>query len=95
MITLTASNNASVQIENSDGGQYFLDVNGTIDAGGNVKAAVSFDGTNFSNLTTAVGVDLTITGNYNAAITLPSNCTVKFTATSIGSTGVKIYLVKV
>ena len=47
MITLTASNNSTVEIANSDGGQYFLDVQGTIDSGGNVKVLISFDGTNF------------------------------------------------
>lgn len=95
MITLTASNNSTVEIANSDGGQYFLDVQGTIDSGGNVKVLISFDGTNFSPLTTDVATDLEITGDYNAVITIPSNVFVKFDATSIGSTGVTIHLNKV
>jgi hypothetical protein len=95
MITLINSEDSTVEIDNNDGGQYFLDVNGTVDSGGNVKVLVSIDGTNYSPLTTAVGVDLSITGDYNAVITLPSNSFVKFDATSIGSTGVKVNLVKV
>jgi hypothetical protein len=95
MITLINSEDSTVEIDNNDGGQYFLDVNGTVDSGGNVKVLVSIDGTNYSPLTTAVGVDLSITGDYNAVITLPRNSFVKFDATSIGSTGVKVNLVKV
>jgi hypothetical protein len=95
MITLINSEDSTVEIDNNDGGQYFLDVNGTVDSGGNVKVLVSIDGTNYSPLTTAVGVDLSITGDYNSVITLPSNSFVKFDATSIGSTGVKVNLVKV
>jgi len=95
MITLINSEDSTVEIGDNGGGQYFLDVNGTIDSGGNVKVLVSIDGTNYSPLTTAVGVDLEITGDYNAVITLPSNSFVKFDATSIGSTGVTVNLVKV
>lgn len=95
MITLINSEDSTVEIADNGGGQYFLDVNGTIDSGGNVKVLVSIDGTNYSPLTTAVGVDLEITGDYNAVITLPSNANVKFDATSIGSTGVTVNLVKV
>ena len=95
MITLTASNNSTVEIANGAGGQYFLDVNGTIDSGGNVKVLLSVDGTNFSPLTTDVATDLEITGDYNAVITVPSSSIVKFDATSIGSTGVTIHLRKI
>lgn len=95
MITLINSEDKTVEIADNGGGQYFLDVNGTIDAGGNVKVLVSVDGTNYSPLTTSIGSDLSITDDYNAVITLPSNALVKFDATSIGSTGVKANLVKV
>lgn len=95
MITLINSDDATVEIADNGGGQYFLDVNGTISSGGNVKVLVSVDGTNYSPLTTAVGIDLSINGDYNAVITLPSNSFVKFDATSIGATGVKVNLVKV
>lgn len=95
MITLTASNDSTVEIANGGGGQYYLDVNGTIDSGGNVKVLISIDGTNFSPLTTAVATDLEITGDYNAIITVPNNSLVKFDATSIGSTGVTINLARI
>lgn len=95
MITLINSEDKTVEIGNNDGGQYFLDVNGTIDSGGNVKVLISIDGTNYSPLTTTIGSDLSITDDYNAVITLPSNALVKFDATSIGSTGVTVNLVKV
>lgn len=95
MITLINSEDKTVEIGNSGGGQYFLDVNGTIASSGTVKVLVSIDGTNYSPLTTAVGVDLSINADYNAVITLPSNSLVKFDATSIGSTGVTVNLVKV
>jgi hypothetical protein len=95
MISLINSEDSTVEILAQDGGQYFLDVNGTIDSGGNVKVLVSTDGVNYSPLTTAVGVDLSISADYNAVITLPGDSFVKFDATSIGSTGVKVNLVKV
>ena len=95
MITLINSEDKTVEIGNSGGGQYFLDVNGTIASSGTVKVLISVDGTNYSPLTTAVGVDLSINADYNAVITLPSNSLVKFDATSIGSTGVTVNLVKV
>lgn len=95
MITLINSEDKIVDIGAGGGGQYFLNSQGTIASGGNVKVLVSFDGTNYSPLTTAVGVDLSITADYNATITLPPNCFVKFDATSIGSTGVTVHLVKI
>ena len=95
MLTLINSEDKTVEIGNGSGGQYFLDVNGTISSGGDVKVLISVDGTNYSPLTTAVGVDLEITGDYNAVITLPGDSFIKFDATSIGSTGVKVNLIKV
>lgn len=95
MISLINSEDSTVEILPQDGGPYFLDVNGTISSGGDVKVLVSTDGVNYSPLTVAVGVDLEITGDYNAVITLPGDSFVKFDATSIGSTGVKVNLVKV
>lgn len=95
MITLINSEDKIVDIAEGDGGQYFLDVNGTINSSGTVKVLVSVDGTNYSPLTTAVGVDLSINDDYNAVITLPKNCSVKFDATNIGSTGVTVNLVKI
>tara|TARA_X000000950_G_scaffold270552_1_gene350473 strand:+ start:29 stop:316 length:288 start_codon:yes stop_codon:yes gene_type:complete len=95
MITLINSENKIVEIGDNGGGQYFLDVNGTIAANGTVKVLVSIDGTNYSPLTTAIGSDLSITDDYNAVIMLPSSSFIKFDATSIGSTGVKVNLVKV
>ena len=95
MITLINSEDKIIEIGDNGGGQYFLDVNGTISSGGDVKVLISFDATNYSALTIAVGVDLEITGDYNATITLPPNCFIKFDATSIGSTGVSVNLVKV
>ena len=95
MISLINSEDSTVEILAQDGGQYFLDVNGTIDSGGNVKVLVSTDGVNYSPLTTTIGSDLSITDDYNAVITLPGDSFVKFDATSIGSTGVKVNLVKV
>lgn len=95
MITLINSDDATVEIGDNGGGQYFLDVNGTIGSGGNVKVLISVDGTNYSPLTTAVATDLEITGDYNAIVTLPANCNIKFDATSIGSTGVSANLTKI
>jgi hypothetical protein len=95
MLTLINSENKTVEIGNSDGGQYFLDVNGTVNPGGVVKVLVSIDGTNYSVLTTAVGTDLEITDDYNAIITIPRNSTVKFDASSIGSAGVSVNLNKI
>lgn len=95
MITLINSEDKIVNISASGGGQYFLDVNGTIAGSGTVKVLVSIDGTNYSPLTTAIGSDLSITDDYNAVITIPKSCSVKFDATSIGSTGVKVNLIQI
>ena len=95
MITLINSEDKTVEIGDNGGGQYFLDSQGTIASSGYVKVLISFDGSNYSPLTVSVGIDLSITDDYNATITLPSNSFIKFDATSIGSTGVKINLVKV
>ena len=95
MISLINSEDSTVEILPQDGGSYFLDVNGTIAANGTVKVLVSIDGTNYSPLTTGIGSDLSITDDYNAVITLPGDSFIKFDATSIGSTGVKVNLVKV
>lgn len=95
MISLINSEDSTVEILPQDGGSYFLDVNGTIAGSGTVKVLVSIDGTNYSPLTTSIGSDLSITDDYNAVITLPGDSFIKFHATSIGSTGVKVNLVKV
>lgn len=95
MLTLINSEDKTVEIGNGSGGQYFLDVQGTIDSGGTVKVLISVDGTNYSPLTTDVATDLEITGDYNAVLSLPRNSIVKFDATSIGSTGVTVNLVKI
>ena len=95
MITLINSEDKIVDIDDGGGGQYFLDSQGTIASNGYVKVLISFDGTNYSPLTVSVGVDLSITDDYNATITLPPNCSIKFDATGIGATGVKINLIKV
>ncbi len=95
MITLINSEDKIVEIGDNGGGQYFLDSQGTIASSGTIKVLVSIDGTNYSPLTTAVGIDLSITDDYNATITLPPNCFIKFDATSVGATGVKINFVKV
>tara|TARA_Y100000361_G_scaffold154048_1_gene177923 strand:- start:17284 stop:17571 length:288 start_codon:yes stop_codon:yes gene_type:complete len=95
MITLINSEDKTVEIGDNGGGQYFLDSQGTIASNGYIKVLISFDGTNYSPLTVSVGIDLSITDDYNATITLPPNSFIKFDATSIGSTGVKINLVKV
>lgn len=95
MITLINSEDKIVEIADNGGGQYFLDVIGTIASGGNVKVLISIDGTNYSPLTTAVATDLEITGDYNAIVTFPANCNIKFDATSIGSTGVSVNLAKI
>tara|TARA_E500000305_G_scaffold88951_1_gene75829 strand:+ start:3096 stop:3383 length:288 start_codon:yes stop_codon:yes gene_type:complete len=95
MISLINSEDSTVEILPQDGGSYFLDVNGTIAGSGTVKVLVSIDGTNYSPLTTSIGSDLSITDDYNAVITLPGDSFIKFDATSIGSTGVKVNLVKV
>ena len=95
MITLINSEDKIVNISASGGGQYFLDVNGTIAGSGTVKVLVSIDGTNYSPLTTAIGSDLSITDDYNAVITIPGDSFIKFDATSIGSTGVKVNLIQI
>ena len=95
MISLINSEDSTVEILPQDGGSYFLDVNGTIAGSGTVKVLVSIDGTNYSPLTTAIGSDLSITDDYNAVITIPKSCSVKFDATSIGSTGVKVNLIQI
>jgi hypothetical protein len=95
MITLTGTQNSTVEIDPKDGGQYYLDANGDFGSGGKIKASVSFDGgTTYSFLTTAVGVDLEITADYNATITLPGDVVVKFEAVN-SITSVKIHLAKV
>jgi hypothetical protein len=95
MISLINSEDSTVEILPQDGGPYFLDVNGTIASSGYVKVLVSTDGVNYSPLTTGIGIDLSINDDYNAVITLPGDAFVKFDATNIGATGVKINLVKV
>ena len=73
MITLTGTQNSTVEIDPKDGGQYYLDVSGNFSSSGKIRASVSFDGgSTYSLLTTAVGVVLDITDDYNATITLPS-----------------------
>ena len=95
MITIINSEDKIVEIGDNGGGQYFLDVNGTFPSNSKVEVLISFDGTNYSKLTTAVGVNLIISADYNAVVTLPASCFVKFDGTSLGSTGVTAQLVKV
>jgi hypothetical protein len=93
MITLTSSNESTVELYPADGGQFFMDLNGNFNSG-SVAVLISVDGgTNYSPLTTAVGTDLSVTADYNAVVTLPGDSIVKFDATSV--TSVKIQLNKI
>lgn len=95
MITITGNGNNDLTIGGSQGGQYFLDASGTFGSG-SIAVEVLIDGSdNFSPLTTAVGVDLAITGDYNAVITLPSDSTVRFAMTGSTSPDVDVNLVKI
>ena len=79
MINLTANGNSTVTIAQGRGGQYYLDVHGTFGTDGALTVEISHDGgENFYPLTTAVGVDLSITGDYNAVLTIPGRSQVKF-----------------
>lgn len=86
MINLTANGNSTVTIQQSAGGQYYLDVHGDFGSGGSVAVQISHDtGTNFFPVTTAVGTDLAITGDYNAVLTVPGGSQVKFVLTGATS----------
>ena len=91
MINLTANGNSVVAIEN--GGQYYLDANGTWS--GSLAVQVKGDSTSYSPITTAVGTDLAITDDYNAVITLPKNSFVKFVLTGATSPNINIQLLQV
>lgn len=85
MINLTDNGNSTVTIQQSAGGQYYLDVHGTFGSG-SVAVQISHDsGTNFFPVTTAVGTDLAITGDYNAVLTVPGGSQVKFVLTGATS----------
>lgn len=96
MITLTNSENVTLDIGDGDGGQYFLDVKGTFPSSGNIKLHISVDGgTSYSVLTTAIGTELSVTANYNAVVTLAGKSKVKVVADSMSTPGATIQLVKV
>lgn len=79
MINLTANGNSTVDIAQEAGGQYYMDVHGTFGTDGKVTVEISHDaGTNFYPVTTSVGVDLEITGDYNSVLTVPGPSKVKF-----------------
>ena len=57
MITLTGTQNSTVEILPQDGGQYLLDANGTFGSG-TITVSISLDGgTTNSILTTDIGTD--------------------------------------
>lgn len=94
MITLTGTQNSTVEILPQDGGQYLLDANGTFGSG-TITVSISFDGgTTYSILTTDIGTDLAITDDYNSIVTLPGDTVVKFEAT-VSVTSVKLRLAKI
>ena len=94
MITLTGSGNSTLEIHPNEGGQYFMDLNGTWN-GATVTPSISIDGgTTYMLLTTGVGTDLEITANYNAIVTIPGDSIVKFAVTSGSVTSVKVHLKK-
>jgi hypothetical protein len=94
MITITGTQNSTVEILPQDGGDFLLDANGTF-GGGTITVSISFDGgTTYSILTTAVGTDLAITDDYNAVVTIPGDTVVKFEAT-VSVTSVKLHLNKI
>ena len=94
MITLTGSGNSTLEIHPNEGGQYFMDLNGTWN-GAKIKPSISIDGgTTYMPLTTGVGTDLEITANYNAIVTVPGDSIVKFAVTSGSVTSVKVHLKK-
>lgn len=91
MITITGTQNSTVEILPQDGGDFLLDANGNFGSG-TITVSISFDGgTTYSILTTDVGTDLAITGDYNAVVTIPGDTVVKFEAT-VSVTSVKLHL---
>ena len=95
MITITGNTNTDVTIEGGQGGQYFLDANGTFSSG-SIAVQIKVAGSdNFAPLTTAVGTDLAVNDDYNAVVTLPGNSTVRFAMTGSSSPDVDVNLVKV
>ena len=94
MITITGTQNSTVEILPQDGGDFLLDANGNFGSG-TITVSISFDGgTTYSILTTDVGTDLAITGDYNAVVTIPGDTVVKFEATA-SVTSVKLHLNKI
>ena len=92
MITLTSNGNSTLDI--TQGGNYFLDVNGTFSSG-TVAVQISLDaGTTYVPLTTAVGTDLAVNADYNAVITLPKS-KIKFVLTGASSPSLKIHLAEI
>jgi hypothetical protein len=78
MINLTANGNSTVSVAQEGGGQYYLDVHGTFGSG-KVTVEISHDGgVNFYPVTTSIGVDLEVTADYNAVLTIPGLSQVKF-----------------
>lgn len=86
MINLTANGNSTVTVAQGRGGQYYLDVHGTFGSG-KVTVEISHDGgENFYPITTSIGVDLEITADYNAVVSVPGRSQVKFILADATST---------
>jgi len=93
MINLTDNGNSTVTIQQSAGGQYYLDVNGDFGGSGKLAVQISHDsGTNFYPVTTAIGSDLEINADYNAVLTVPGRSQVKFVLTGATSPDIDIVL---
>ena len=92
MITLTGSTDATQTID--QGGEYFLDLQGNFGSG-NIAIELSMNsGSSYSPITTDVGTDLSVTGDYNAVLTLPAKSIVKFNPTSVTSVVARLVQVR-